>query len=132
TPFHARRGTDRSGKERSSNGTLVLESEQGLIRVCDFAVSRRFAPRRGVGSPPGLELLGVITSHGPSRESIRPSRKSSGAAKATSPPIPRTVLSAERMRPVLSSAADESALLQRGVPEGSTEMVEMEGAAEIS
>ena len=89
-------------------------------------------PRRGVGSPPGQELLGVITSHGPSRESIRPSRKSSGAARATSSPPEDEVLSAERMRPVFSAAAVESTLLQRGVPEGSPEMVEMEGAAEIS
>jgi len=36
------------------------------------------------------------------------------------------------MQTVLSSVAVESTLLQRGVPEGSTEMVEMEGAAEIS
>jgi hypothetical protein len=39
-----------------------------------FALSRRSAaPRRGVDSPPGQELLGVISSHGPSRESYRPS-----------------------------------------------------------
>jgi hypothetical protein len=36
------------------------------------------------------------------------------------------------MRPALSSAAVESTLLQRGVPEGSAEMVAMEGAAKIS
>ena len=88
-------------------------------------------PRRGVGSPPGPELLGVITSHGPSRESNRPSRKSSGAARAISAPAAGTVLSAERMRSVLSAAAADPALLQRGVPEGGAEMVEMEGAAKI-
>src|ERR1700691_5784448 len=89
-------------------------------------------PRRGMHSSPGQELLGVITSHGPSRESNRPSRKSSGAAKAISSPTACKVLSAERMRSVLSSAAVDPALLQREVPEGGAEMVEMEGTAEIS
>jgi len=36
------------------------------------------------------------------------------------------------MRSVLSSAAVDPALLQREVPEGGAEMVEMEGTAEIS
>src|SRR5215471_1725414 len=39
-------------------------------------MSRRFtAPRRGVASPPGQELLGVITSHGPFRECCTPAQK---------------------------------------------------------
>ena len=42
------------------------------------SVSRRFtAPRRGVASAPGQELLGVVTSHGPSRESYPSAEKSS-------------------------------------------------------
>jgi hypothetical protein len=36
------------------------------------------------------------------------------------------------MRPVLSPAAVEPAVLQRGMPEGGAEMVAMEGTAEIS
>ncbi len=74
----------------------------------------------------------MITSHGPSRESIRPSRKSSGAATAISSQTACTALSAERMRTVLSSEAVQPALLQRRVPDGGAEMVEMEGAAKIS
>ena len=98
----------------------------------DVAMSRRFAvPRRGVDSPPGQELLGVITSHGPSRESYRPSRKSRGSAEAIAPPAADAALSAERMRAALSSPAGAPALLQRRVPGGGAEMVAVEGAAKI-
>ena len=38
-------------------------------------------PGRGEDSPSGRELLGVITSHGPFRESYRPSRKSRGGRR---------------------------------------------------
>ena len=90
-------------------------------------MSRRFAaPRRGTGSPPGQELLGVITSHGPSRESYRSSRKSRGSAEAFSTPAAHAVLSAERMRAALSSPAGAPALLQRRMPEGGAEMVAVE------
>jgi hypothetical protein len=59
-------------------------------------MSRRFAvPRRRVRSPPGPELLGAITSHGPPRESYRSSRKSRGSAEAFSTPAAHAVLSAE-------------------------------------
>ena len=65
-------------------------------------------------SPPGQELLGVITSHGPSRESYRPSRKSRGwPAEAIGPPAADAALSAERVRAALSSPAGAPALLQR-------------------
>jgi hypothetical protein len=80
-------------------------------------------PRRGVRSPPGPELLGVITSHGPSRESYRSSRKSRGSAAGFSPPAAHAVLSAEGMRSALSSPASAPALLQRRMPEGGAEMV---------
>jgi hypothetical protein len=36
------------------------------------------------------------------------------------------------MRPILSAATGEPALLQRGMPEGGAEMVALEGATEIS
>src|ERR1019366_898245 len=58
-------------------------------------LSRRFAPWRGVDSPPGQELLGVITSHGPSRESYRSSRKSRGSAEAIAPSAADAAVSAE-------------------------------------
>ena len=48
-------------------------------RVVDLVLIRRSAaPRRGVQSPPEQELLGAMTSLGPSRECYKPSRKSRG------------------------------------------------------
>ena len=89
-------------------------------------------PGRGVDSPPGRELLGVITSHGPSRESYTPSRKSRGwPAEAIGPPAANAYLSAERMRAALSSSASAPALLQRALPGGGAEMGAVEGAATI-
>jgi hypothetical protein len=52
-------------------------------------------PGREVDSPPGRELLRVITSHGPFRESHSPSRKSRGSAEAIGPPAEDASLSAE-------------------------------------
>jgi hypothetical protein len=107
-------------------------SRHRALDVSDLDVlSRRFAPRRGVDSPPGQELLGVITSHGPFRESYRSSRKSRGSAEAIAPPAADAVLSAERMRAALSSPAGAPALLQRALPGGGAEMVAVEGAATI-
>jgi hypothetical protein len=63
------------------------------------------APERS-RSPPGQELLGVITSHGPSRECYTPTRKSRGwAAEAIAPSATDAALSAEGMRAALSSQA---------------------------
>src|ERR1041384_6466230 len=93
---------------------------------------RSAAPRRGIGSPPGPELLGVITSHGPSRECYRSAQKSSGGtAKAPGFPTACPALSAERVRAACASAARASALLQRGVPGEGAEVVAVEGAAEV-
>ena len=89
-------------------------------------------PRRGVWSPPGPELLGVITSHGPSRECYRPSRKSRRSAEATGAPAAEAALSAQRLRAVFSSATGAPAVLQRALPRGGAEMVSVEGAAELS
>jgi hypothetical protein len=81
-----------------------------------------------VDSPPGQELLGVITSHGPSRESYRSFRKSRGSAEANAASAADAVLPAERVRGALPSAAGAPALLQRRMPESSAEMVALEGA----
>src|SRR5437879_3872300 len=95
-------------------------------------MSRRFGPRRGADPSPGQELLGVITSHGPFRQSYSPSRKSRGwPAEATPPPAADAGLSAERMRAALSSAPITTALLQREVPGGGTKMVALESPREI-
>src|ERR1041384_568736 len=95
-------------------------------------MSRRFAaPRRGVDSPPGQELLGVITSHGPYRESYQPSQKATGRAAAVDPPAEAAPMSAEGMRSAVSAAASGAALLQRRLPRGSAKMVAVESAATI-
>ena len=95
-------------------------------------MSRRFAPRRGDDSPPGQELLGVITSHGPSRECYTPPRKSRGwPAEAIAPSAANTPVSAKRMRAALPSPAGTTALLQRRVPGNSAGMVALEGPGKI-
>src|SRR5665811_384123 len=86
---------------------------------------------RGVDSPPGQELLGVITSHGPSRESYRSSRKSRGWAEAIAPSAADAALSAEGVRGALRSPAGAPALLQRRVPGSGAGMVAMEGPGKI-
>src|ERR1035437_10077657 len=92
---------------------------------------RSAAPWRGVASPPGQELQGVITSHGPSRESYSPSRKSRGTAAAIAVSAADETLSAQRVRAALSSPAGAPALLQRGMPGGGTEMVAPESPRKI-
>jgi hypothetical protein len=94
-------------------------------------LSRRFAPWRGVDSAPGQELLGVITSHGPSRESYRSSRKSRGPAQAIAASAADAVLPVERVRGALPSAAGAPALLQRRVSGSGAGMVALEGAGKI-
>jgi hypothetical protein len=103
------------------------------VRVLISQPIRRFAvPGRGVESPPGRELLGVITSHGPFRESYSPTRKSRGQlAQAIAPPAADASLSAEGMRAAISSAAGTPALLQRRLPGVGATLVTVEGAATI-
>src|SRR5258707_8118940 len=82
-------------------------------------------------SSPGQELLGVITSHGPSRESYRSSRKSRGSAEAIAASAADAVLPAERVRRALPSPAGAPALLQRKVSGSGAGMVALEGAGKI-
>lgn len=83
-------------------------------------------------SPPGQELLGVVTSHGPSRESYTPLRKSSDwQTKTPGPPAAAAAVSVERLRAAFSSAAGKPAVLQRALPPGGAEMVAVEGPAEV-
>ncbi len=90
-------------------------------------------PRRGGYSPPGPELLGVITSRGPSRESYTPTRKSRGRpTEAIAPSAAEAALSIEGLRAALSSTASAAALLQRAVQGGGAAMVAVEGAATVS
>lgn len=78
------------------------------------------------------EPMGVITSHGPSRESYGPSRKSRGAAGAIALSAADAVLSAERMRTTLSSSAGTPALLRPSLPGSGSKMVAEESPREIS
>jgi hypothetical protein len=100
---------------------LILEGAGGLPR-----------PGGEIGSPPGQELLGVITSHGPCRESYKQSREARVPAAATRSPAQGPALSAERMRAAFSSAACMPALLQSGVPEGGAGVVAVACAATVS
>jgi len=85
-----------------------------------------------MGPPPGQELLGAITSHGPSRESYKQSRETSGGAAAPgSPPAPGAGLSAQGMRAAFPSAASGATLLQSAMPGGGAGVVAVEGAATL-
>jgi hypothetical protein len=86
-----------------------------------LAMSRRFA----------VSFLGVITSHGPSRESYRSSRKSRRSAEAFRASAALAALFAQRMRAALSPPAGTPALLQRRLPASGTGMVAWEGAGKI-
>src|ERR1035438_3216306 len=100
--------------------------------IIDFVVEPEVCALERSGSSPGQELLGVITSHGPSRESYMSSRKSRGTAAAIALPAADAAVSDERVRAAISSPAGTPALLQRGMSGGSAEMVEPESPREIS
>src|ERR1035438_9279168 len=76
----------------------------------DWKITRQRSRRR-VRFPSRADLLGVVTSHGPFRESYESSRKSRGSAEAIGPQAEDAGLSTERMRAALSSAAGAPALL---------------------
>ena len=100
---------------------LMFQRAGGLLRPGEESIPLQ-----------GNELLGVITSHGPPRESYSPSRKSRGtAATAIAPPAACATLSAEGMREALPSAADTAALLRRRVPGCGAEVGPVEGAATL-
>ena len=99
---------------------LILEGAGGLPR-----------PGGEVGPPPGQELLGAVTSHGPSRESYKQSRETSDQAASGSSPAQGPVLSAEGMRAAFPSGTTAAALLQSAVPGGGAGVVAVEGAATL-
>jgi hypothetical protein len=105
--------------------------------VCDrVLISRRAgcSQRPGEDCRPlrGMSFLGAITSHGPSRESYTPSRKSRASqAEAIGSPTPDTKVFAQRMRETFSSPASAPALLQRAMPGSGPGMVAMESSAEL-
>jgi hypothetical protein len=87
--------------------------------------------RRGSIVLSGLELLGVVTSHGPFRECYRPARKARTVAEPIVAAAAGAVVSAERMRATFSAAECAPALLQRELSGSGTEMVAVEGAAAV-
>jgi hypothetical protein len=99
--------------------------------ACDRVLLKRRSlwPGEDSRSSPGPELLGANTSHGPSRESYTPFGKASGGQANTSAPPAASAppLSTEGMRTAVSAAACAPAVLQRGVPEGRTGVVGVEG-----
>jgi hypothetical protein len=120
----------RSGSAPRRQGRRSISPEQTAFELF-CSEPEVAAPRRGIVSSPGQELLGVITSHGPSRESYRSSRKSRGSAEAFSAAAADAAVSAQRMRAALSAPAGAPALLQPVLPGGSAEVVAVEGAATI-
>jgi hypothetical protein len=120
------------GKKRTPERQSPRASDL-CVRVVDLVLIRRSAaPRRGVQSPPEQELLGAMTSLGPSRECYKPSRKSRGRpAKTADAPTTASTVPAQRMRAPLSAETGAAALLQRAVPEGGAGLVAEEGAGEL-
>ena len=83
-------------------------------------------------SSPGQELLGVITSHGPSRESYTTVQKSSGRpAEAPAMLAAVATVSAQRLRAALPSATIAPEVLQRVLPGAGAEVVAVEGTTEV-
>src|SRR5664279_1913999 len=106
-------------------------SERSISYIVDFVIEPEVCALERNGLLSGQELLGVITSHGPSRESYRSSRKSRGSAEAIAPSAADAAVSAEGVRGALSPTAGTPALLRRGMPGGGTEMVAPESPREI-
>ena len=81
----------------------------------------------------GIELLGVITSHGPTRESYSLSQKARGTAATAAIGLPAAdaALSAERVRAALFSRTAQPALLQPALPGGGAEVVALESPGKI-
>jgi len=94
------------------------------------------APRRGVRSPPRLELSGSEPSHEPQSRSIKPSKKSTPrqqkreetrSAQAAKPGV-----LGEGMREEFSAGASDGALLQPGVPAEGEAVVAVEESAAVA
>ena len=84
-------------------------------------------------SSPEQELLGALTSHGPTRGLYTPAEpfRALQRPEATGAPGANPPMSAERMRAALRSPAGAPALLQRRMPGSSAGMVALEGPGKI-
>src|SRR5437867_2277498 len=94
------------------------------------------APRRGVRSPPRLELSGSEPSHEPQSRSVKRPKKSTPRQQATkSTPSAKTAKPAvfvKGMRKEFSAGASDGALLQRGMPGEGAAVVAMEKPASVA
>jgi len=94
------------------------------------------APRRGVPSPPRLELSGSEPSHEPQPRSVKSSEKSTPRQQAaekrriTAAATPKVF--AEGLREEFSADASDGALLQPGVPAEGAAVVAMEKPATLA
>ena len=79
------------------------------------------APRRGLASPPRVELSGSAPSHEPQTRSVNPSEKATRTQRATAEAAKTTTAKpevfVEGMQKELSADASDGALLQRRMPE---------------
>jgi hypothetical protein len=85
------------------------------LRYVERALNRMpLSPRRGVEPSPEQELLGALTSHGPTRGLYTPAGpfRTSRRPEATGAPAANPPMSAERMRAAVSPAAGQGAVLQ--------------------
>lgn len=94
------------------------------------------APRRGVQSPPRLELSGSEPSHEPQSRSIKPSKKSTPRQaereKTRNAQAAKPGVLTEGMWEEFSAGASDGALLQPGVPQKGEAVVAVEGPAAVA
>jgi hypothetical protein len=94
------------------------------------------APRRGLASPPRLELSGSEPSHEPQPRSIKRSKKSTPRQRATektrSAQTAKPGVFVEGMRKEFSAGASHGAVLQPGVPGEGEAVVAMEEPAAVA
>src|SRR5215467_6494184 len=93
------------------------------------------APRRGVRSPPRLELSGSKPSHEPQSRSVKSSEKSTPRQRTTetsraAATKPRVFI--KGMRKEFSANASDGALLQRGMSAKGETVVSMEKPATVA
>jgi hypothetical protein len=94
------------------------------------------APRRGLASPPRLELSGSEPSHEPQSRSVNRSKKSTRRQPATektrSAEAAKPGVFAEGMRKEFSAGASDGALLQPEVPQKGEAVVAVEEPAALA
>jgi hypothetical protein len=94
------------------------------------------APRRGVRSPPRLELSGSEPSHEPQSRSVNSTEKATCTQRATGPAAIATAakpgVCVEGMRREISTGASNGAILQCGMPKEGQAVVAMEKPSTVA